>query len=354
MTRRWVAVALLLLLTAACSGDTDEAGASGSSSAPVAPGDGSPSSPGQAAVTPSVEQPVEDPACEGGSGVTVERLSDVVIPAVHVPEVVDAESGEVLAPAIDIPAQTAEAGCVLRHAAPGGCIGAVDVSAAEIPSVTIPGTTVQGHEYPPVTIPGVVQPGVHTDEVCQVEDEGGLPTVTREGVVRQGFSRAGGARSGDDLVATVRIEPVRLPDVDIEPVRLERKELRGGDGVGVLDGDTGTSYVAPAQVLFASDQSTLQPGAIPALRAIARQLRADAPGSRLLVDGHTDDRGSAEYGLELSRRRAETVARWLVEAASFDAALITTRGYGETRPAYPNDTPARQQLNRRVVITTVR
>lgn len=345
MIPRSVAVALLLLLATACTGDSETADAPRQGAAPATTGSSSQS---------PIEPPVEDPTCQGGPTVTVERLPDVIIPAVHVPELVDPDSGDVLASAIDIPEQTAEAGCVVRHDAPGGCIGAVDVSAAEIPSLTIPGTTVEGHNYPPVTIPGVVQPGVHTNEVCQLKDGNGLPTVTRQGVVREGFSRAGGARPGDELVATVRIEPVRVPDVDIEPERLERKELRGADGVGVLDDDGRTSYVAPARVLFDSDQSALRSVAIPALRAIARQIRTDAPGARLLIDGHTDNRGSAQYGLELSRRRAETVARWLVEAAGFKAALITTRGYGETRPAYPNDTPTHQQLNRRVVITTIR
>ena len=45
------------------------------------------------------------------------------------------------------------------------------------------------------------------------------------------------------------------------------------------------------------------------------------------------------------------MAHWLVDIAGFDRSLITTRGYGETRPAYPNDSAAHRQLNRRVVIT---
>jgi outer membrane protein OmpA-like peptidoglycan-associated protein len=302
-------------------------------------------------VVATAEPAAEDPICQGGAGLTVEELPDVTIPPVDVPAVVDPDTGSALVPGFTLPGQVAEAGCVVRHEAPGGCVGAVDISAAGIPAVTIPAATVDGRDYPAVTIPAVAEPGAHADEVCQVRDDGGLPTVTREGAVRRGFSRSGGARAGDELVPTVRLEPVRLPDVDVEPVRLSRQELAGGDGVGVLDGDDRTSYVAPAEVLFDTDSPELRPGAGPALREIARQIRADAPGARLLVEGHTDDRGDADYGQRLSELRAATVADWLVDVAGFDRSLITTRGYGETRPAYPNDSAAHRQLNRRVVIT---
>lgn len=305
------------------------------------------------AVAPAVPVPEpvpQDPVCDGGAGRSVQELPDVPIPAVEIPAVTDPD-GTVLVQAVTIPAQLAEAGCVVRHDAPGGCVGTVEISAAGIPAVTIPTTTVNGHDYPALVIPEVVRPGARAEEVCQVEQADGLPTVTRGGVIRPGFSRNGGARPGDDLVPTVRIEAVRLPDVDIDPVRLTRRALPGG--VGVLDGDDRTSYVAPAQVLFDSDQAELRPGADEALHSIVRQIRAEAPDARLLVEGHTDDRGDEEYGLQLSELRAETVARWLVEEADLDPTLISTRGYGETRPAYPNDTPAHQQLNRRVVITVV-
>ena len=101
--------------------------------------------------------------------------------------------------------------------------------------------------------------------------------MTREGVVRDGFSRSGGARPGDDLVPTVRVEPVRLPDVDVDPVRLSRRELPGGDGVGVLDGDDRTSYVAPAEVLFDTDSAELRAAAGRRCESIARRIRASRP-----------------------------------------------------------------------------
>jgi outer membrane protein OmpA-like peptidoglycan-associated protein len=291
-----------------------------------------------------------DPLCVGRPGVEVERLPDVSIPAVEIPAATDRGTGEVVVPARVIPEQTAYAGCIVRHEAPGGCLGAVDVSWAEIPAVTIPAAQLGRRNYPAVTIPAIRQEGVHADEVCQIAQDDGLPTVTRLGVVREGFSRPGAARPGDDLVPTVRLEAVSLPDVDLDPERLTRQELTGE--VSQLRGDERTSYMAPASVLFDTDSAELRPGADRALTEIAGRIKAGTPGVHVLVEGHTDDRGDDTYGLELSRRRAQTVAQWLVDAG-LERSSLRTRGWGEERPAYPNDSAAHRQANRRVVITVL-
>lgn len=67
------------------------------------------------------------------------------------------------------------------------------------------------------------------------------------------------------------------------------------------------------------------------------------------VEGHTDDTGTVEGNLLLSRRRAEAVADHLV-AAGIARVRITVIGRGESTPAYPNDTDAHRAQNRRVVI----
>ena len=105
-------------------------------------------------------------------------------------------------------------------------------------------------------------------------------------------------------------------------------------------------------MLFDTDEFVLRADAVAALRAIAAKIRRADP-ARIIVEGHTDDRGPADYGQTLSERRAEAVATWLTTAGGLDAAILSTRGYGETRPAFPNDNAANRQRNRRVVITTV-
>ncbi|WP_185995784.1 OmpA family protein [Nocardioides campestrisoli] len=293
-----------------------------------------------------------DPACTPRPGRRVETVPDVLVPAVEVPAVVG-EDGEVLVPALTIPAQEVDGGCVVHHDAPGGCLGAVEVTGATIPPAVIPGAELDGRVYPEVLVPGASVPGARAPQVCRVERDDQLVGVTRAGVVREGFARDGAARPGDDRVPTVRLAPVRVPDVDVDPERLESRRLREADGVSVLQGSGTTSYVASSGVLFDSDSAALRPESRASLLAMARQIGRSVAGERVLVEGHTDDRGDEAYGMRLSRARASAVADWLVREAGLEADDVTTRGYGETRPAHPNDSEANRARNRRVVITVV-
>jgi outer membrane protein OmpA-like peptidoglycan-associated protein len=319
---------------------------------------------------------VVEEECRPAPGRAVEQLADVAVPPVVVPAVEVA--GRVLVEGFTVPAQVVDAGCVLRYDAPGGCLGAVEVTGATIPAATIPQSVVEESTlgdsvvaaklFAAVTAPAVSVPGAYAPQVCRVERDGKLATVSRAGIVREGAARNGVARSGgvrprqcDDSgcvpevrVETVRLEPVRLPGVDVEPARLRSRKLPGEQDLDVLTGASGTAYVAPARVLFETDRAEIRPRAAAALRTIARRIRRGPPAGALLVEGHTDDRGAASYGLDLSERRAEAVADWLVTAAGFPRGVITTRGFGEAAPVVPNTSDANRQQNRRVVITVTR
>jgi OOP family OmpA-OmpF porin len=74
---------------------------------------------------------------------------------------------------------------------------------------------------------------------------------------------------------------------------------------------------------------------------------------RISVDGHTDADGSEAYNLDLSRRRAEKVVKYLVEYG-VDINNITGGGYGESRPIANNDTPEGMAKNRRIEFKIIR
>lgn len=362
---------LAAVMLAACSASEGPSGPSAPSSASSAPAVAEPS-PSPAATGPG-GTPDE---CAPGAGRDVEPLTDVVVPEVVVPPVVDA-GGEVVLAGFTLPEQVVDAGCVIRYDAAGGCLGAVRITGVTIPEARIPaatleeevlddGTLVPSRAFPEVVAPAVSVPAVSSPEVCQVRREGGLPAVTRAGVVREGFSRDGVARpggtrpercAGEDCapaveVPTVRIEPVRVPDVDVDPARLESRRLAGRPDVRVLTGERRVSFVTTGSVLFAFDRAEIRPGAEGSLRAVAQEIRSLDARSRLLVEGHTDDRGEDAYNLALSRSRARAVTRWLA-GDGFDRQRISARGLGSTRPAVPNSSAANRARNRRVVITVL-
>lgn len=71
------------------------------------------------------------------------------------------------------------------------------------------------------------------------------------------------------------------------------------------------------------------------------------PGIKIAVEGHTDNVGEANYNLELSQRRANSVKNYLV-SKGVDASRITSEGFGQTKPKATNETEEGRALNRRV------
>ena len=101
-----------------------------------------------------------------------------------------------------------------------------------------------------------------------------------------------------------------------------------------------------SDVLFDTARHELKPGAREKLARVSGILSAH-PGLKLEVEGHADSRGSTEYNQDLSERRAESVRSYLV-SQNISPAMVTSVGFGETRPVATNATAAGQQQNRRV------
>jgi outer membrane protein OmpA-like peptidoglycan-associated protein len=71
------------------------------------------------------------------------------------------------------------------------------------------------------------------------------------------------------------------------------------------------------------------------------------PETNIVIEGHTDDTGTAEYNMTLSEKRAKSVQAFLASKGVAENRM-TTKWYGETQPKYPNDSEANRQKNRRV------
>jgi outer membrane protein OmpA-like peptidoglycan-associated protein len=103
-----------------------------------------------------------------------------------------------------------------------------------------------------------------------------------------------------------------------------------------------------SDVLFDTAAATLKPGAAMAIDRLAKYLES-TPDSRVIIEGHTDSRGSEAYNEDLSRRRAEAVGEELVtRGISSDRFEIIGRGEGY--PVANNGTAEGRQQNRRVEI----
>jgi outer membrane protein OmpA-like peptidoglycan-associated protein len=106
--------------------------------------------------------------------------------------------------------------------------------------------------------------------------------------------------------------------------------------------------VTLGDVLFDTGQATLKPGADLVLGRLATYLSAN-PHTKIMIEGHTDSRGSDDYNEALSERRAQAVADALA-TRGIPPDNLRTRGRGKAFPVASNDTPEGRQQNRRVEI----
>jgi len=82
-------------------------------------------------------------------------------------------------------------------------------------------------------------------------------------------------------------------------------------------------------------------------------LFLEFPDTNVLVIGHTDSTGSAEYNMTLSKKRAEAVTGYFVNNQNISHARFTTNWFGETSPISSNETPEGRAHNRRVNIVLI-
>lgn len=124
----------------------------------------------------------------------------------------------------------------------------------------------------------------------------------------------------------------------------------GADGSSVIAGGAAGGYDLTAKtVYFAYDSAEIDTAGQGVITNYSRFLTA-TPGAKLRLEGHTDERGSAEYNVALGERRAQTVAREMKAAGVTDGQLSIV-SYGKERPAVPGSTEEAYAKNRRVEIT---
>jgi outer membrane protein OmpA-like peptidoglycan-associated protein len=99
-------------------------------------------------------------------------------------------------------------------------------------------------------------------------------------------------------------------------------------------------------LLFATASADLRPGATATLDAMLASVSKD-PNHRIVVEGHTDSKGTDAFNRDLSQRRAEAVRQYFI-AHGVAAQRITAVGKGENGPIADNGTAQGRKQNRRV------
>jgi OmpA-OmpF porin, OOP family len=171
------------------------------------------------------------------------------------------------------------------------------------------------------------------DEVDACPNEAGVPTADPKtnGCPPPKDSDSDGILDPEDACPNAAGPKTADPKTNGCPVaRLEQNEIR------ILE-----------PVKFANNSDRLSPESEPVLTSVMEVLQAHKEVTKLEVRGHTDSRGGAAANLELSKRRAASVMKWLI-LHGVAAERLGSNGFGQTRPIDTNDTDEGRKNNRRV------
>jgi len=124
-----------------------------------------------------------------------------------------------------------------------------------------------------------------------------------------------------------------------------------GANTGAVDGSLNGEEAALRAIttfFFEYDSSDLKPEAMRALDVHARDLQSN--GARVVLEGHTDERGGREYNLALGQKRAEAVRRSL-SLMGVSESQMEPVSFGEEKPAALGMDEESYAKNRRVELT---
>jgi len=158
-----------------------------------------------------------------------------------------------------------------------------------------------------------------------VGNRGDIDLVSVGLVVRFGGDKPAPAPRAATPPPRVAAAPVRV----IVPVRAQKQ------------------YCSVLDLAYEIDRDEIQRDDKEKLGVVATFLKK-YPDTTALIEGHTDNVGTAEINMQLSRRRAQSVVSFLVQDYKIDPSRLMAVGYGEERPIADNRTEEGKRANRRV------
>jgi outer membrane protein OmpA-like peptidoglycan-associated protein len=132
--------------------------------------------------------------------------------------------------------------------------------------------------------------------------------------------------------------------MDVQEAKL-REQLQG-TGVRVVREGDNIRLVMPGNITFNTDSYQLRSDFYPVLNSVGLVL-AKYADTTIRITGHTDDRGSRQYNLNLSEKRADSVANYLVTREVLRTRMLV-EGSAFDQPVADNGSAAGRAQNRRV------
>lgn len=148
--------------------------------------------------------------------------------------------------------------------------------------------------------------------------------------------------------AQIRTRGIRLN----QPAQAPVQEAVGQDYSGQAEQAAAAAPSISMNVQFGYNSADLTQSALDQLNPLGEALSSSELSSySFLLEGHTDSSGAADYNMQLSQRRAESVGNYLYQNFGIDPSVLNLVGRGEDALLDPNNPSS--PSNRRVSITTI-
>lgn len=161
------------------------------------------------------------------------------------------------------------------------------------------------------------------------------------------------AEDGSGTGSAAGVAGATRPIEEMPPQQEPFAEEPLSEGSGADAAGAGQAGALPLEtVYFEYDSDELSSNAMAVLERNAAWMRTNA-GTRVLIEGNTDERGTLEYNLSLGARRANAVRNQLIRLG-IPAAQLETISFGEDQPAEAGHDEAAWARNRRCDFTEAR
>ena len=175
-----------------------------------------------------------------------------------------------------------------------------------------------------------------------------IPAMWVDGFDYRYWSGRKAGEGGSETYASVLVsknnDEIYAELVVTEVGAMENKMI---DAAAMAKGLGQAGHIALYGIYFDTDKAVVKPESAPTLAEIAKLLAAQ-PELHVFIVGHTDNQGTYDYNMDLSKRRAAAVAAALAKSYGVAAARMQTAGVGLLAPIASNATEEGRAQNRRV------
>ena len=163
-------------------------------------------------------------------------------------------------------------------------------------------------------------------------------------------SNEGAGTAAEAPAAAPAPQPESIVSEPIKPEAPKAEAPAAGTQTAMAEAAAGMAATEEKASLFADiyfdfDKSFIREDAKPVLAKVADYLKKNS-GAKVQVEGHCDERGTAEYNMALGARRAESAKKYLL-SLGVKAAALSTVSYGKEKPLDPGHTEDAWAKNRR-------